>query len=325
MYEYYKDQLKNMANFLNTKIALRTDTIQKWNSLSNQVLLNGEVAIVMTDEKLPLFKIGDGVHKFYELPYSNSKISSDMVNAIDIIAKSICQGANSSAVPQSLAAGFMVSSDVPYSQAFGYNAKTKTGDIYSFTWSGEAGRDTNTPYGSHAVGSFNINPNNGLCGVYIGEDNLSNIINNTTPTITINGNKSLELGVEYISEEEYNQLVVDNATLSNTVYIISSDYIEVYGQQIKNLAPGTDLSDAVNVEQLLSAVDNVQIPTDLSSFTNSPGYLVSNDISNYYQKSETSSATEIAEAIDSIRNMISTAMTSTYEYTQEEIEGDNNI
>ena len=104
-----------MANFLSTKIALRTDTIQNWNSLSNQVLLNGEVAIVMTDEKLPLFKIGDGIHKFYELPYSNSKISSDMVNAVDIIAKSICQGANSSAVPQSLAAGLMVSSDVPYS------------------------------------------------------------------------------------------------------------------------------------------------------------------------------------------------------------------
>ena len=69
----------------------------------------------MTDENLPLFKIGDGVHKFYELPYSNSRISSDVINATDIIANSICQGANSSAVPQSLAAGFMVSSDVPYS------------------------------------------------------------------------------------------------------------------------------------------------------------------------------------------------------------------
>ena len=46
-----------MANFLSTKIALRTDTIQNWNSLSNQVLLNGEVAIVMTDEKLPLLRL----------------------------------------------------------------------------------------------------------------------------------------------------------------------------------------------------------------------------------------------------------------------------
>ena len=109
------------------------------------------------------------------------------------------------------------------------------------------------------------------------------------------------------------------------MYVISSDYVEAYGQQIKNVAPGSDLSDVVNMEQLLSAVGSVKVPTDLSSFTNSPGYLVSNDISDYYKKSETSSATQIATAIDSIRNMISSAISSTYEYTQHEIEGDSNI
>ena len=35
----------------------------------------------------------------------------------------------------------------------------------------------------------------------------------------------------------------------------------------------------------------------MSSFTNSPGYLVSNDISGYYKKSETSSAAEISNAL----------------------------
>lgn len=42
----------------------------------------------------------------------------------------------------------------------------------------------------------------------------------------------------------------------------------------------------------------VRIPTDLSSFTNSPGYLVSDDVSGYYQKSETSSAIEINNAFE---------------------------
>ena len=248
MYEYYKDQLKNMANFLSTKIALRTDTIQKWNSLSNQVLLNGEVAIVMTDEKLPLFKIGDGIHKFYELPYSNSKISSNVINAIDVIAKSICQGANSSAVPQSLAAGFMVSSDVPYSQAFGYNAKTKTGDIYSFTWSGEAGRDTNTPYGSHAVGSFNINPNNGLSGFYIGDRNFKDIIEGEISgfsKVTLISNDvaySRDLSVVKITDEEYYKLVDDGQINPSVLYVVDDEYLNAYYQTIKNVA-SPELSD----------------------------------------------------------------------------------
>ena len=239
-----------MANFLSTKIALRTDTIQNWNSLSNQILLNGEVAIVMTDEKLPLFKIGDGIHKFYELPYSNSKISSDMVNAVDIIAKSICQGANSSAVPQSLAAGLMVSSDVPYSQAFGYNTKTKSGDIYSFTWSGEAGRDINNPYSSHAIGSFNINPNNGLCGFYIGDKSLSSILDefdtkdNANRKILIDSVSANSLCMYHIDADEYYQKVLDGKILSNEIYILSSEYVNAYDEQIKHVAEPTHSDDA---------------------------------------------------------------------------------
>ena len=255
-----------MANFLSTKIALRTDTIQNWNSLSNQVLLNGEVAIVMTDEKLPLFKIGDGVHKFYELPYSNSKISSDMVNAIDIIAKSICQGANSSAVPQSLAAGLMVSSDVPYSQAFGYNTKTKSGDIYSFTWSGEASRDINKPYSSHAIGSFNINPNNGLSGFYIGDRNLKNIIESETSDfskITLISDDvaySKDLSVVKITGEEYYKLVADGKTNPSALYVVDDPYLNAYGQTIKNVASPELSNDAATKNYVDSEIAKIPQP-----------------------------------------------------------------
>lgn len=58
----------------------------------------------------------------------------------------------------------------------------------------------------------------------------------------------------HISQDDYNQLVASSAVLSNTLYIVSSDYVETYGQQIKNVAPGSDLSDAVNVEQLQNAI-----------------------------------------------------------------------
>ena len=263
-----------MANFLSTKIALRTDTIQNWNSLSNQVLLNGEVAIVMTDEKLPLFKIGDGVHKFYELPYSNSKISSDMVNAIDIIAKSICQGANSSAVPQSLAAGLMVSSDVPYSQAFGYNAKTKSGDVYSFTWSGETSRDINKPYSSHAIGSFNINPNNGLSGFYIGDRNLKDIfeseISGVSKVALISNDVaySKDLSVVKITGEEYYKLVADQRTNPSALYVVDDLHLNAYDQTIRNVASPELSDDAANKNYVDIAIkNNVQVSASLGTGT----------------------------------------------------------
>lgn len=257
-----------MVNFLSTKIALRTDTIQNWNSLSNQVLLNGEVAIVMTDEKLPLFKIGDGVRKFCELPYSNSKISSDMVNAIDIIAKSICQGANSSAVPQSLAAGLMVSSDVPYSQAFGYNTKTKSGDVYSFTWSGETSRDINKPYSSHAIGSFNINPNNGLSGFYIGDRNLKDIfeseISGVSKVALISNDVaySKDLSVVKITGEEYYKLVADEKTNPSALYVVDDLHLNAYDQTIRNVASPELSDDAANKDYVDSEISNTKYYVD---------------------------------------------------------------
>lgn len=64
----------------------------------------------------------------------------------------------------------------------------------------------------------------------------------------------------------------------------------MYGQQIKNLAPGTDLSDAVNLGQLLS-VSNA-IPISVSQLSNDAGYLTQHQsLSNYYKKTETSGST----------------------------------
>lgn len=71
--------------------------------------------------------------------------------------------------------------------------------------------------------------------------------------IQIDGNPTSSLGFEHISQEDYHQKVADNEILSNMVYVVSSDYLNMYDEQIKNLAPGTDQKDAVNVSQLSSA------------------------------------------------------------------------
>lgn len=109
--------------------------------------------------------------------------------------------------------------------------------------------------------------------------------------IFIDGLSAESLCALHISEDDFFSKVTTSATLSNELYIVSSDYVNAYGQQIKNLLAPTDLSDAATKEYVDNAMSGVQIPTDLSSFTNSPGYLVSNDISNYYKKTETSSST----------------------------------
>ena len=64
------------------------------------------------------------------------------------------------------------------------------------------------------------------------------------------------LSVVKISKDDYEALVaLSGDTLSNNVlYVIDSDYEDAYGQQIKNLADGTDLSDAVNIKQLQNAI-----------------------------------------------------------------------
>ena len=52
--------------------------------------------------------------------------------------------------------------------------------------------------------------------------------------------------MHHVSYTEYAQLVTTSTIVSTDVYVIDDDYVEMYGQQIRNLADATHLSDAVN-------------------------------------------------------------------------------
>ena len=55
----------------NVRIALKHDTLENWEQ-NDLVLLKGEqVAVQIPDDNIPRTKIGDGVHKFSELPYTD--------------------------------------------------------------------------------------------------------------------------------------------------------------------------------------------------------------------------------------------------------------
>lgn len=79
-----------------------------------------------------------------------------------------------------------------------------------------------------------------------------------------------DLAVIKLSADEYAQMLEDGTCLSNAIYIVEAPTLNAFNQRIINVAPGTGLSDAVNLEQLQS------VSAGLAS--------------DYYKKTETSSA-----------------------------------
>ena len=99
------------------------------------------------------------------------------------------------------------------------------------------------------------------------DNNLSTAIDNK---IFIDGISAESLCAIHISRQDYYDLVSSNSTSSNVLYVVSSDYINAYGEQLKNLAAPTELSDATTKEYVdgISSSLNSQIQQlsdDLSS------------------------------------------------------------
>lgn len=61
-----------------------------------------------------------------------------------------------------------------YSHTEGFKAQTKPDDKYAYSWNGEETRAE--PYVSHGKGTYNVNPEGGLSGFYIGEQKLSDVM-----------------------------------------------------------------------------------------------------------------------------------------------------
>ena len=281
---------------IQTRIKQRYDALSNW-LLNDIVLLAGEVAIVDCGNQQTRFKIGDGSKTFSQLPFIDKHIA----------AESISQGINAYSVPYGLASGAYLSANANFSQAFGYASETQSSDSYAFTWNGDDTRAIGDNYQSHGKGTFNINPLSGLSGVFVGEQNLAELLDsNSGNNITIDNRISgicqqSDLSVVKLDALEYSNLLTSNQLLSNALYVVENDHIDAYGEQIKNVAYPIDLSDAATKEYVDYSLSNVEIPKDLSAFTNSPGYLASNDVSDYcYFKNETSSASEISMALTSI-------------------------
>ena len=158
--------------------------------------------------------------------------------------------------------------------AIGRNAQLSNEE--AFVWSG-AGHE-NIPYYSHGQHTFNINPDNGISGFYIGEENLASYINdaindynglidclsnNIDKKIYIEDKISSEisgysnLSVIKLSSSEYQDLVDSDKTSPSVLYVVESDFINAYGQQIKNLSAPELSSDAATKGYVDSSIVNV--------------------------------------------------------------------
>jgi hypothetical protein len=73
--------------------------------------------------------------------------------------------------------------------------------------------------------------------------------------ILIDGLSVVNFELKHISQEDYYDLVKSEETLSNTLYLISSDEINAYNEKIINLAEGKISSDAVNLGQVSNLIN----------------------------------------------------------------------
>ena len=78
-----------------------------------------------------------------------------------------------------------------------------------------------------------------------------------TSNVYINGAKA-DLSVCAVSDVEYERFALEGACLSNVIYVVSSDCVNAYGQQLKNLAAPTDPDDAATKEYVDAQVSSAR-------------------------------------------------------------------
>lgn len=162
---------------IQTKIRLRRDTLENWTKVSDVILQPGELAIVVDENGNENIKIGNGLSAFSDLSYIyENKFESESIISKSIASQTIAQGLNVKAVQTSLATGIHSEANGLFNVVHGVQANATVSDDYAFVFNGETLSDINARYSSHGKGTFNVNPQNGLSGFYVGEKSFESIL-----------------------------------------------------------------------------------------------------------------------------------------------------
>jgi hypothetical protein len=206
----------------NIKISLRIDDLSNWNN-SNIILNNGELALIRMPSQEIKLKCGNGSSYISSLSYINEKelfsriISTNSLNTGLINTNYIKDNS------YALVHGMKLSADGSFSEVHGVHAKSLSSHSYAYVWNGEISQY----YSSNGEGTFSLNPKNGLSGLYIGQKTLADIL---AEKIYIDGKQTTSLSICNISQDEYHNSIINNNINTNTIYIVSSDNLNVYGE-----------------------------------------------------------------------------------------------
>jgi hypothetical protein len=77
-----------------------------------------------------------------------------------------------------------------------------------------------------------------------------------TSNVYVDG-KQADLSVCHIKQSDYDELVKTDSCISNTIYIVESEYVNAYNQQVKNVADPIDPQDAVTLKYIQ---ENIKVP-----------------------------------------------------------------
>lgn len=70
-----------MSNTFNTRIQCKKDTESKWEE-NNPVLLDGEIAVIVSNDGKIKFKVGDGTNQYSALDFANEYIPASNEKAV---------------------------------------------------------------------------------------------------------------------------------------------------------------------------------------------------------------------------------------------------
>ena len=324
-----------MANFIKTRIKNKINTKQNWQEL-DPVLLSGEIAIVI-DNELTRIKVGDGVSTFNNLNYTSNAKHISYQDYAQLLK-------NNNVDPQIL---YVLSSDEDFKDCFGYRLKNiaagiELSDAVNLEQLNNAISSIDIPQIPVNVSEFKNDANYAISSVVktdlnnlsIGLTNKINDINiptkvsqlendNQYANISIDNNITTELKISHLSRDEYYQLITDDDIDPNSIYIVSSDNINMYNKRIENVGQPIDGSDAatkeyvdnidLNLNQKLNQkLDQIEIPTKVSQLENDSNYAISSNVESeihnltniFYKKTETSSAAQIDTLSTNLTNKI---------------------
>ena len=111
-----------------------------------------------------------------------------------------------------------------------------------------------------------------------------------------------DLSVVKIDKDAYDLGVIDGTLLSNVLYILQANYVDAYGQQLKNLATPTEQSDATPKKYV---DDNVAVASQaLSDYIDEQVAIASEDLSDYVNDTVNVVSTDINDDLASISAVV---------------------